>query len=229
MARLRPWGPYLYASWAAKLLAGDNSCEWAYQFQAQHDKDSYNQAPDSGNWAFYSMRHTSLLRKVRDSWVADGYTSRQEDQNWFSVSPWGWGGDATLGGKPDLILSDEDSNIIIDVKAGKPSNSHILQVMFYMYAVPLGLFRYHDVRFQGRVVYEDHEIPVPEVDDEFVFELRELARRLASDAPATRVPSERECGWCKITSDDCPVRVGDETESYVKPLPPILKPAELPL
>ena len=228
MARLRPWGPYLYASWAAKLLAGDNSCEWAYQFQAKHDKDSYNQAPDSGNWALYSMRHTALLKKVRDSWVADGFTCSQEDQNWFSVSPSGWGGDATLGGKPDLILSDGDSNIIVDVKAGKPSNSHVMQVMFYMYAVPLGLFRYHDVRFEGRVVYEDHEIPVPEVDHEFVFELRELARRLASDTPAARVPSDRECGWCRITSDDCPVRI--ESESYVvKPLPPVQKPSELPV
>ena len=93
------------------------------------------------------MRHTSLLRKVRDSWREDGFTSTQEDQNWFRVPPSVWGGDAILGGKPDLIVSDGDSNIIIDVKAGKPSNSHILQVMFYMYAVPLGLFRYSDVRF----------------------------------------------------------------------------------
>ena len=229
MARLRQWGPYIYATWAARLLSGANSCEWAYQFQARHDKDSYNQAPDSGDLAFYSMRHTSLLRKVRDSWVADGYTCRQEDQNWFSVSPRGWSGDATLGGKPDLIACDGDSNIIIDVKAGKPSHAHVMQVMFYMYAVPLGLFRYHDVRFQGRVVYEDHEIPIPEVDDEFVFELRELSRRLASEAPAIRVPSERECGWCKITSDDCPVRVENPTTSYVKSLPPVTDPAQLPI
>ncbi len=210
MARLRQWGPYIYATWAAKLLAGDNSCEWAYQFQARHDKQSYRQAVNSGNWALYSMRHTSLLRRVRNSWQEDGFESTQEDQNWFAVPPRKWGGDATLGGKPDLIVSDEDTNIIIDAKAGNPSNSHVMQVMFYMYAVPLGLPQYRNVRFEGRVAYEDHEIRIEEVSDEFVFELKELARRLASDTPAVRVPSVRECEWCKITLDDCSVRIEDE-------------------
>ncbi|MDE0100300.1 MAG: PD-(D/E)XK nuclease family protein [Truepera sp.] len=225
MARLRQSGPYIHATWAAHLLAGNKSCEWAYQFQALHDKDSYNQAPDSGNWALYRMRHTSLLRRVHEAWDEEGYDCTLENQNSFFLKQW----DATLGGKPDLIVSKGDSNIIIDTKTGRPNDSHILQVMVYMYAVPLAHSKYHGVTFEGRVAYENYEVQVPSVDDEFIYELESLFRRLTSEEPARRVPSLEECKWCKITSDDCLERMGDETESYVKPLPPILTPAELPL
>ena len=41
MARTRETGPYVWVTWASKLLAGDASCEWASWFKAQHDGNSW--------------------------------------------------------------------------------------------------------------------------------------------------------------------------------------------
>ena len=32
-------------------------------------------------------------------------------------------------------------------------------------------------------------------------------KRMASETPARRVPSEFECGQCDLTSADCPVKI----------------------
>ena len=36
MALLRD-SPYIWATWLTKLLAGENSCEWAACFRSQHE------------------------------------------------------------------------------------------------------------------------------------------------------------------------------------------------
>jgi hypothetical protein len=61
------------------------------------------------------------------------------------------------------------------------------------------------------VVYADHVVDVPAsaVDDQFVARLSQLIGRLASDAPARRVPSPGECRFCPITAADCPDREDD--------------------
>ena len=90
--------------------------------------------------------------------------------------------------------------------------AHIVQVMLYMYAVPRAIGQHRDVIFNGQVAYTDHavDIPAEAVDEEFIERLAQLVRRLASDAPARRVPSPGECRFCPITAADCPDRAAED-------------------
>ena len=79
-----------------------------------------------------------------------GYTVFMEGQNSFALR----GRTAALGGKPDLIArKGGNTGTIIDVKTGKSSPSHGVQVMLYMYAVPRAMGKYYGVTFDGRVVH----------------------------------------------------------------------------
>ena len=45
MAELRKHGPYIWVTWLTRLLAGENSCEWAAWFRAQHESWSWTRVP----------------------------------------------------------------------------------------------------------------------------------------------------------------------------------------
>ena len=153
------------------------------------------------------MAHTAMVNEARERWEGPDHKVFTERQNGFSLR-----GDAgTLGGRPDLIARRGDSGTVIDVKTGKPGPSQIVQVMVYMYAVPRAMGRHQGVVFDGQVAYRDHvvDMPASAVDDQFVARLSQLIGRLASDAPARRVPSPGECRFCPITAADCPDREDD--------------------
>ena len=84
-----------------------------------------------------------------------------------------------------------------------------------MYALPLisgSPLRGRSPR--GRLIYRDGKekaIPASAIDDDFRQGLFGLIRRVVSDAPPIRVPSADECGWCDLTSTDCPERVEADT------------------
>ena len=101
-----------------------------------------------------------------------------------------------------------DEVVVIDAKTGQPSPAHHLQVMLYMYALPRAFLRYRGLTLSGQVAYADQVVPVPAeaVDETFVKNLGQLITRLASQMPAKRIPSSRECRFCEITSADCPER-----------------------
>ena len=145
MARLRRDGPYFWVTWLTKLLAGENSCEWAAWFRARHESGSWEQVPGDFDRAGWQMAHTAMVNEARESWEALSCEVFTERQNGFSLR-----GDAgTLGGRPDLIARRGDSGTVIDVKTGKPGPSHIVQVMVYMYAVPWAMGRHRGVVFNG--------------------------------------------------------------------------------
>ena len=207
MARLRRDDPYFWVTWLTKLLAGENSCEWATWFRARHESGSWEQVPGDFDRAGWQMAHTAMVNEARGRWEELGYEVFTERQNSLRLR----GESGTLGGQPDLIARRGDAGTIIDVKTGKPGVAHIVQVMIYMYAVPWAIGRHRDVVFDGQVVYRDHVVDVPAsaVDDQFVARLSRLIGRLASDAPARRVPSPGECRFCPITAADCPDREDD--------------------
>ena len=85
-----------------------------------------------------------------------------------------------------------------------------------MYGVPRGLQQYRGVKFDGRLVYadsEDVDIPNSAIYDTFVTNFSDLIKRVSSTTPARRVPSKMECGFCIITSSDCPERAAGDAMS----------------
>ena len=200
--------PYLWVTWPTKLLVGENYCEWAAWFRARHETWSYEKVPSTFDATTWQLNHTALLNRVRGQLEGLRQTVFTENQNSFHLK----GNVATLGGKPDLIALDGNAGIIYDAKTGKPSPSHHIQVMAYMYAVPRALGQYKGVTFEGKVVYEDQEVPIPSaaIDGPFIENLSQLIRRVASTTPARKVPSQMECGFCNLTATDCPERAAGE-------------------
>jgi CRISPR/Cas system-associated exonuclease Cas4 (RecB family) len=207
MALLRD-SPYIWVTWLTKLLAGENSCEWAAWFRSQHEGWSWEKVPGTFDLVGWQLKHTARLNESREHWAERGYTVFTENQNRFTLR----GKTASLGGKPDLITRRGGCGTIIDVKTGKPSPSHSVQVMLYMYAVPRALGQYNGVIFNGQVAYSDHvvDIPAAAVDEQFTGNLSRLIHRLGSGGPARKVPSRMECRYCDITAADCPQRVADD-------------------
>ena len=207
MALLRD-SPYIWVTWLTKLLTGENSCEWAAWFRSQHEGWSWEKVPGTFDLVGWQLKHTARLNESREHWEELGYTVFTENQNRFTLR----GKTASLGGKPDLITRRGGCGTIIDVKTGKPSPSHSVQVMLYMYAVPRALGQYNGVIFNGQVAYSDHvvDIPAAAVDEQFIGNLLRLIHRLGSGGPARKVPSRMECRYCDITAADCPQRVADD-------------------
>ena len=208
MAELRANGPYVWVTWLTKLLVGENSCEWAVWFKAQHEGWSWNRIPTTYDHATWQIGHTARVSECRQRWEEQGHAVFTESQNSFVL----YGRSAALGGRPDLIAWKGNSGTVIDIKTGQPSPSHSVQVMLYMYAIPKALGQYSGVTFTGRVSYPDHDIDIPSsaIDDSFVDTLAQLMVRVATVTPARKVPSRAECTFCNITREDCPERTADD-------------------
>ncbi|MFC1958456.1 PD-(D/E)XK nuclease family protein [Chloroflexota bacterium] len=197
--------PYIWVTWLTRLIVGDYSCEWGAWFRTQHENNSWDKVPSSFDQTAWLLQHAELVRKVQSELEETGRPVFIENQNHFALR----GSVATLGGKPDIISTLDGKGIIIDAKTGKPNPYHHVQVMVYMYAVPLSLRQYLGMSFDGKVVYQDHDINIPHsaVDDNFIENMSNLIKRLASTTPARKVPNIVECGFCDITPTDCQERI----------------------
>ena len=200
--------PYIWATWLPRLLTGENSYEWAVWFKAHHQ--NWIKVPSDFNQAEWMLNHTALLNKRKADWNHGGFDVNIEGQNSFQLR----GRSATLAGKPDLITQRDDQAVIVDVKNGQDSASHIVQAMIYLYAIPRALERYRTLKLSGQATYLDHTVRIPAevVDDQFIQNLGALIRRLAAYEPARRVPSRQECRFCDISALDCPERVDEGSE-----------------
>ena len=220
--------PYIWITWLTGLLAGDRSCEWAAWFKA-HYRD-YDRVPDSFDQARWLMEHTDLLNQAHARLEADGYTVFREAQNAFKLK--GSSG-IVLHVRPDLVAFRDDSALIVDTKSGKQRPSDTIQVMIYMWALPLALkqfrraisaaeasdivqgtdvcraLRLYQGTFDGQVVYKDAAIPIPAnaVDKDFQDRLVALIKRVGGTEPLRSVPSPTECGFCPIARTECEWRI----------------------
>ena len=206
MAQRRCQGPYIWVTTLAKLLTGENSCEWAGWFKEHHQ--NWTKPPSDFDSTAWMLQHTALVNDERAAKERLGYTVHTENQNFFRLR----GNTATIAGKPDLIAVNHHEVEITDAKTGKPSPSYRAQVMINQYAVPKALSQYRGRRIRGHVRYPNSHVMTPDsaVDREFIKNLGALIRRLADETPARRVPSAPECRFCDIGKEHCPERI--ETE-----------------
>ena len=136
-----------------------------------------------------------------EHWEEREYTVFTENQNRFTLR----GKTASLGGKPDLIARRGVCGTIIDVETGKPSPSHSVQVMHYMYAVPRALGQPTTwpattvsssmARWPTRTTVVD--IPAAAVDEQFIGNLSRLIHRLGSGRTG---PEGSEQAWSAATA-----------------------------
>ena len=96
--------PYIWVTWLTKLLVGENSCEWAAWFRANHEGQSYDKVPSTFDATEWQLQYTQLLTKIRAEIEAAGKGGFTENQNSFTLR----GRTAVLGGKPDLSQTPHD-------------------------------------------------------------------------------------------------------------------------
>ena len=151
------------------------------------------------------MGHTELLHRLAADHRQQGFVVTLEDQNQVTLR----GQIATVSGRADLVARDGNEVRIVDAKTGRPKASDSIQVMLYMYLLPLARPEYKGCTITGQVAYQDHvvDIPAHAVNQAFIDSVRKLIGRLAGETPALRVPSGRECRYCDITAADCPDRM----------------------
>ena len=201
--------PYIWTTWLSRLLAGQNSCQWASWFKAHHR--NWVRPPSEFDQAEWMLNHTAALNQQKEEWLQRGHEVRVEGQNSFQLR----GQTATLAGKPDLVVVRNDHTLIIDVKTGQEQPWHKVQVMTYVYALPKALPEFRDARISGEIVYPTHIARVPRgaPPGQFIENLGSTIRRIAAENPPTRVPSAQECRFCDITAEDCPQRIDQSAEA----------------
>ena len=214
MAVLRKSSPYIWITWLTKLLAGEVNCEWASWFKAQHEGNSWEKSSSSLDLVRWQVGHTDLLRRCAQEYRLQGYSVTMEGQNSFTLQ----GKTATLAGKPDLVVRLDNLVIVVDIKTGRPRASDQVQVMLYMYLLPLIRPEFQGCIIAGQVVYGNQVVDIPSeaVGDSFAASVRELVSRLAARGPALKVPSLGECRYCEITVADCSDRMEESTANSAK-------------
>lgn len=196
--------PYIYVTWLAKLLGGQQ-CVWSAWFKAHFKYAKYEEfAADLVKW---NRDHTKLMAARQKALEADGWTCYAEDANSFKLE----GASAIIAGKPDLIAVKGDRVLVIDGKTGRERDSDIWQVLLYLYAVPKSrpdLPR----ALEGEVFYKSGETVslTPDELDQRMDAIVALIKAIGSDTPPEKRPSRPECRVCNIGPADCPQRVQDE-------------------
>lgn len=206
--------PYIWPTWLTKILAGEQSCEWATWFKAHYQ--DYEKAPRDGNLTAWVARHTDLLQKRAAEFRNDGYEVFVEEQNKFTLK----GRSCTIGGKPDIVAvkSEIDINgregediVVVDAKSGKPRDSDHFQVLIYMMILPLTHPRCLGKAVRGELQYPGERIDIDVLPNRQREMILATIERIASETPAVLAPSFRECRFCDLTKTDCKSRVEHDT------------------
>jgi hypothetical protein len=192
--------PFLWVTWLSKVMAGEQACFWASWFKAHHQ--NYTKLNGNGDLVQWSIDHTKLLAEERARQAARSLSIRSEGQNAFRYSH---RAGVTISGKPDLVVIDDTELTLIDCKTGKRRTSDQVQVMIYLYLLPLCFPELALHRVCGRVLYHDGavEIDASRVDDRFVAAFDYFVELLAGAAEPLTAPSAAECRFCDISQADC--------------------------
>lgn len=201
MATPRHGKPYIWVTWLAKLLGGQQ-CVWSAWFKAHYKYDKYEeQAADLVKW---NRDHTALMAAKRRALEADGWTVTVEDQNAFKLE----GAVAVVAGKMDLVAVKDDRVLVVDGKTGRQRESDIWQVLLYLFALPKCRPDL-PAQLEGEVHYrkEDVSLTPEELTEERLEEIVGLIKTVGGDEAPPKRPSRAECQRCNIGRKDCPERV----------------------
>jgi hypothetical protein len=201
--------PYCWTTHITRLLAGEDQCGYAPWFKAHYTFKEVERGDfDLAGW---KADHNLLVQARAAELVSEGWTVTVEDQNKFTVV----GRTAILGGKADIVARREDERLVVDCKGGNPRDSDFWQVLIYLLELPQ--FEEPPVpgsRWRGEVCYRDHRIQIePEELNQTRRDQIFLAlRTIGSQTRPPKVPSVRECAYCKVPKSDCPERIETEEQ-----------------
>jgi len=196
--------PYTWCTWLTKLIAGEDRCWYKSWFKTNY---KYEKTPDDPDReAFFrewTSKHDKLVNRRADALREKGYVIRLEDEGAFKLI----GAKGDLAGKPDIVAIGDDHAIIIDGKSGKKRKSDHIQVLLYLFALPLSWMKGTQLKLSGEVEYMDGSEPVKPLDTESRNKIVNAINKLMNDVPPEASPSANECKWCDIAN--CEYRAKD--------------------
>lgn len=192
-------GLYVWPSWLAGVLAGDAMCMYRPWWQARHKIEDDE---TSERLQEYNARHGQMVRERKSELQADGWPKvTVEDQNYMTVQ----GDGATVGGKPDVIATDDNEGLISDAKGGRKRHDHAWQVRIYLALISLlDDPRFQGLKMRGEVYYGPDEIEAVTLTKRQAAQVYQAINDLKVPEPPEAVPSARECRYCKV--QECAVR-----------------------
>jgi CRISPR/Cas system-associated exonuclease Cas4 (RecB family) len=214
MATRRTGKSYIWVTWLAKLLGGDE-CLWSAWFKShfKYDKVAEEEGEQLVEW---NRNHSRMMRERRAELEEMGWSVAVEAQNEFKLE----GETAIVAGKPDLLATLADAQgvkleaLVIDGKTGRERDSDRWQVLIYLYAL-VRLRKDLPKKLAGEVHYKtsDRRIPVRLTDltPARVDDIVKMVKVIAGDNPPAKAPSRQECRRCNIGPADCPDRFKERT------------------
>jgi len=205
--------PYVWVTWLTPLLAGSSNCQWAAWFQANYSFEK--PLSDFSDWR---VKHGRLVSRRVKELEAEGYKVYVEGENKFTIT--GKDDIVRVAGQADIVALKEDLIIVEDCKTGKKRDSDVMQVLSYMLllSAPGGASHCKGKKLEGRLIYGEEIMDIPHamMDQEFKESFRDMVGLISSSEPARKVPSVRECRFCKISSTYCPERVDTTGETELE-------------
>lgn len=199
--------PYVWPTWISKLMAAEQQCRYASWFKAHF---TYEKLPSDFNLAKWSAEHGDLVQRRAQELRDLGYVVYVEEANAFRVV--GKSG-AILSCKPDIVAVKGDEVRVVDCKTGQQRNSDAMQVLLYMYLLPLrhGIPSCVGKQVVGEIVYRNAtvEIPADAVDDAFKQRFADTMGTVVAAAPPEPAPGYRGCQYCDIGAALCPARIDE--------------------
>jgi hypothetical protein len=195
-------GVYIWITWLSKVMAGEQNCEWASWFKAHK---TYAKLPNNFDLMAWSIEHTKRLRELRLERQKIGETVSVEGENSIRyVAPEG----IVVAGKPDLIATSKTETTVYDVKTGQPKTSDSVQVLIYMYLIPLSVEKYRGISPSGCVVYAENRVVIPPtaVDEKFKEQFGYFLNIIGGKEETLKVPGANECRFCDIPLSECAER-----------------------
>lgn len=191
--------PDVWASSISGYLAGEDSCLFKSWYQARH----WVRSKGDFDKAAWIADHAVLLRARQQELVTAGVQVSIEDQNAFTL----FGKSAKLTGKPDIVAIEDDPSVLVsDAKTGSRKLADRQQVLLYMYALPKVRPDFAGKTLRGELVYKDGRVEIgpQELTEEVVKQIGDTMQQIGFAMPPLKAPSERECGFCKLSPEDCP-------------------------
>jgi hypothetical protein len=203
----------IWATWIAKLMAGESLCSWPAWFKTHYAK--YEKAPLKPELIKYLLVHSRMIDELKNERLAKGEKVFVEGANRFSleIEP-----TLTLAGKPDLIALSKDTATVYECKSEGQKYSHQVQLMIYLYCLPRCLDQYKNMKLEGCLLYHPSnkvEIHQCMIDQGFIGNLNYWLKILGSDIPPAKTPSENECSFCDFAKTDCQERI-EKTQPRIK-------------
>lgn len=196
--------PYIWVTWLTPLLAGSSFCQWASWFQA-----NYTFEKPSSDFSEWRIKHGRLLNKRVKKLESEGYNVYIEDENKFTII--GRNGITKVAGKADIVAIKGNQIIVEDCKTGQKKDADLMQVLTYMLLLraPGGVPHCKGKTLEGRLIYGDEIIDVPSemLDQDFKDYFREIVHLVSISTAPRKVPSFKECQYCKISKKYCLERI----------------------